>query len=150
MIPHKYRPFTTRDGSSACAECHGIKDSEGHLAWESMQDERNRLGKLVRNLWISWAERQPNPKPSWLVPYEELSEADKEADRVIGEGLMHEFFAETTGERMQHDRLKQIALRLRDELHGFRELYAENDPTSGKAIEDFDDLVGTEAIADGQ
>jgi hypothetical protein len=40
---------------------------------------------LVRDAWISWAIQQPNPKPSWLVHYAELSEADKEADRMIGE-----------------------------------------------------------------
>ena len=104
--------------------------------------ERDQLGRLVRELWISWAEKQPNPKQSWLVPYDELSESDKEADRVIGEGMMHEFFAETTGERLEHERLKQIAFRLRQQLHGFRELFDENDPASGKAIQDYDEFVG--------
>jgi hypothetical protein len=46
---------------------------------------RDFLGQLVRDAWISWAVQQPNRKPSWLVPYAELSEADKEADRMIGE-----------------------------------------------------------------
>lgn len=63
-----------------------LKQDEG-----SREKRRDYLGKLVRDLWISWAKRQPNPKASWLVPYEELSEADKEADRVIGEGLMLHF-----------------------------------------------------------
>jgi hypothetical protein len=45
------------------------------------------LGREVRAAWVKWAEQQPNPKPSWLVPYEELSEADKEADRCIGEWI---------------------------------------------------------------
>lgn len=104
--------------------------------------ERDRLGRMVRDLWIGWAERQPNPKASWLVPYDELSESDKEADRVIGEGMMHEFFAETTGERMEHERLKKIAFRLRQELHGFRELFDETDQASGKAIQEYDEFVG--------
>lgn len=46
---------------------------------------RDQLGRFVRDAWISWAKEQPNPKPSWLVPYDDLAEADKEADRIIGE-----------------------------------------------------------------
>jgi hypothetical protein len=49
--------------------------------------ERDRGGKVVRNAWIRWAQAQSNPKPSWLVPYEELSEPDKEADRLIYEAV---------------------------------------------------------------
>lgn len=113
---------------------------------EKLKERRDYLGRIVRQLWIQWAEMQSNPKPSWLVPYDQLSEADKEADRMIGCGLMFEFHAETTGERIQHERLKQIALRLRQELHGFRQLFDEHDPSSGKAIADFDDFVGADWI----
>jgi len=49
---------------------------------------RNFLGQIVREAWVKWAKQQPNPKPSWLVPYDELSEADKEADRQIGEAVL--------------------------------------------------------------
>jgi len=106
------------------------------------EKERDRLGRIVRDLWMSWAEKQPNTKPSWLVPYDQLSEADKEADRVIGYGMMVEFRAGTAGERLQHERLKQIALNLRQQLHGFRELFDENDWPSGEAIQAYDDFVG--------
>lgn len=47
----------------------------------------NKLGKIVRDAWITWAMEQPNPKPSWLVPYEELSQADKDADIRIGRAV---------------------------------------------------------------
>ncbi len=80
------------------------------------ENERDRLGRLVRGLWIEWAARQPNPKPSWLVEYDGLSEADKEADRVIGYGLLCEFNAEMTGERMEHERLKQVVADLKSLL----------------------------------
>lgn len=53
--------------------------------WE---DYRDVLGRRVREAWVDWAKRQPSPKPSWLVPYDELSEPDKEADRQIGEALV--------------------------------------------------------------
>jgi len=151
MDKHKYRPFTTRDGSKACAECNGNEYAEQHVEikdamadWLSRRGdiarERDRLGRLVRELWVSWAEQQPNPKPSWLAPYDELSEADKEADRVIGYGMFTEFNAEMTGERLEHERLKQIAEEMRTQLHGFRQLFDENDPESGRAITAFDEF----------
>lgn len=51
-------------------------------------DEREFLGRVVREAWIAWAQGQPNPKPTWLVPYDKLAEADKEADRQIGEAVI--------------------------------------------------------------
>ena len=47
--------------------------------------DREQLGRMVREAWIRWAQTQPRPKPSWLVPYDHLAEPDKEADRLIGE-----------------------------------------------------------------
>lgn len=49
--------------------------------------ERERLGREVRRVWIEWARQQPNPKPHWLTPWEEMSEPDREVDRRIGEQL---------------------------------------------------------------
>jgi hypothetical protein len=51
------------------------------------QELREQLGKKVREVWINWAKEQPNPKLSWLKPWKELSEPDKEVDRRIGEAL---------------------------------------------------------------
>lgn len=50
-------------------------------------ENREQLGMLVRHVWIKWAQEQPNPKPSWLVPWIELSEADRDVDRRIGVAL---------------------------------------------------------------
>lgn len=49
---------------------------------------RDSLGALVREAWVRWAETQPDPKSSWLVPYAQLGESDKEADRQIGEHVV--------------------------------------------------------------
>ena len=49
--------------------------------------DRETLGRMVREAWVRWAQTQPAPKPSWLAPYDELTEADKEADRQIGESI---------------------------------------------------------------
>lgn len=54
--------------------------------------DRDDLGRKVREAWVHWARQQPNSKPSWLVPYDDLSEADKEADRQIGEALTAELY----------------------------------------------------------
>jgi hypothetical protein len=48
---------------------------------------RDTLGRMVREAWVRWAQTQDNPKPSWLVPYDDLEEQDKEADRQIGEAI---------------------------------------------------------------
>lgn len=45
------------------------------------------LGQLVRHVWVEWAKGQPNPRPSWLVPWEDLPEPDREVDRCIGAAL---------------------------------------------------------------
>lgn len=50
-------------------------------------EDREKLGQHVREVWVAWARQQPNPKPSWLKPWAELSEPDKEVDRLIGESL---------------------------------------------------------------
>lgn len=52
-----------------------------------VEPDREELGKLVRQVWIEWAQEQPNVKTSWLVPWDELSEPDREVDRRIGETL---------------------------------------------------------------
>lgn len=45
---------------------------------------KSDLGRIVREAWVRWAQCQPDPKPSWLVPYDELCEADRDADDEIG------------------------------------------------------------------
>lgn len=63
---------------------------------EKLEDSalREHLGMIVREEWIAWANEQPSPKPSWLVPWDGLSEPDKEVDRRIGERLYREGMGE--------------------------------------------------------
>jgi hypothetical protein len=56
------------------------RDAPGGLA-------REELGRVVRHEWLRWAREQPDPKPSWLLPWEELTEAEREVDRRIGTAL---------------------------------------------------------------
>lgn len=53
---------------------------------------REELGKHVRAVWIRWAKDQPSPKTSWLKPWGELSEPDREVDRMIGEEIARLIF----------------------------------------------------------
>ena len=69
-----------------------------------MESDRERGGRVVREAWIKWARTQPNPKPSWLVPWEGLSEPDKEADRQIWEAVV------------QHDRITRRKTHENDSL----------------------------------
>lgn len=56
-------------------------EAEGDLFDEEM------LGRLVRDTWVEWAQEQPDPKPSWLLPWDELDEGQKEVDRRIGRAV---------------------------------------------------------------
>lgn len=47
--------------------------------------QREFLGRLVRQVWVEWAREQPDPKASWLQPWEALTEPEREVDRRIGE-----------------------------------------------------------------
>lgn len=59
----------------------GMLDGNRDLPFSPPYDD---LGAAVRAEWIVWAKSQPSPKPSWLVPYDQLSAPDKQADRMIG------------------------------------------------------------------
>ena len=52
----------------------------GHLEWLT----RDWLGEQVRIAWVAWAREQPFIKPSWLVPWKDLGQMDREADMLIG------------------------------------------------------------------
>ena len=49
--------------------------------------DREALGRRVREVWVEWAREQDEPKPSWLVGWDDLGEPDREVDRRIGETL---------------------------------------------------------------
>ena len=50
--------------------------------------DRERLGRVVRDAWMRWAAQHPDPKPSWLVPWDGLNEMDREVDRQIAEAVL--------------------------------------------------------------
>src|SRR5688572_23218730 len=66
------------------AEARERDEAREQLAEAQMEREvaskidREFLGQVVRAEWIAWAKGQPNPKPSWLQPWEELTEPERE------------------------------------------------------------------------
>lgn len=48
------------------------------------QIDAELLGRIVRETWVDWARRQPEPKQSWLTSWDDLEERFKEVDRRIG------------------------------------------------------------------
>lgn len=50
-------------------------------------EPRELVGRLVRQVWVQWAREQPDPKPSWLLPWEGLDDGQREADMRIGAAL---------------------------------------------------------------
>jgi hypothetical protein len=47
----------------------------------------DRLGRLVRAVWVGWAQEQPNPKPGHLAGWDDLDDGQREVDRRIGLAL---------------------------------------------------------------
>lgn len=52
-----------------------------------MADERETLGRLVRETWVAWVSEQDDPKPSWLAGWDELDDGQREVDMRIGEAV---------------------------------------------------------------
>ena len=44
---------------------------------------REQRGRLVRETWVRWAREQPDPKDSWLTPWDDLDEGQREVDMRI-------------------------------------------------------------------
>lgn len=49
--------------------------------------ERESLGRIVREAWVQYCKETGDSKTSHIVPWEGISEWDKEADRRIGEAV---------------------------------------------------------------
>lgn len=45
---------------------------------------REALGRIVRQTWVAWAGEQPDPKPSWLLGWDDLDAGQREVDMRIG------------------------------------------------------------------
>ena len=60
---------------------------------EGERESRRQRGKRVREIWVAWARESPDPKPSWIAPWEDLPVMEQEVDMRIGDGLWGDGFA---------------------------------------------------------
>ena len=51
------------------------------------QSPREQRGQTVRETWVAWAKRQRAPKHSWLVPWDDLDDGQREVDMLIGDAV---------------------------------------------------------------
>jgi len=63
----------------------------GAAARPLVPDPREPLGRMVRDTWIRWASEQPDARPSWLLPWEELDAGQREVDMRIGAAIARSF-----------------------------------------------------------
>ena len=70
-----------------------------------MSDDREPLGRLVRDTWVAWAMEQPGVKLSWLVTWDQLPEDDpqREVDMRIGAAVAVRAVADA---KLRNDRLE--------------------------------------------
>jgi hypothetical protein len=59
----------------------------GLAARQADQPVREQRGQIVRETWVTWAKRQREPKPSWLVPWDDLDDGQREVDMLIGDAV---------------------------------------------------------------
>lgn len=78
----------------------------GHLGNEPELDspDPETLGRRVREIYVEWAREQPDPKPSWLVPWDQLDPGQKEVDIRIGLALYSLGLNATAAERTSADK----------------------------------------------
>jgi hypothetical protein len=63
-------------------------------------------GRVVGDALNRWGRRQPDPRPAWLVPWDDLTEQDKDADRTVGCAVA------ARAQREAHDALVPVILDL--------------------------------------
>lgn len=61
----------------------GSEDNSPYISDELAEE----LGREVRLTWITWAAAEEDPKPGWLLPWQDLEERYQDVDRLIGRAL---------------------------------------------------------------
>lgn len=75
-------PCEAREDRTHCE--HWWDGSDG----DQNENLREHLGRALRAAWLAWARRQPNPKPSWLLPWEDLPAEHQEVDMCMAEAVL--------------------------------------------------------------
>ena len=85
-----------------------------------MSDDREPLGRLVRDTWVAWAMEQPGVKLSWLVTWDQLPEDDpqREVDMRIGAAVAVRAVADA---KLRNERLEAQLFALGAHLPAIRD-----------------------------
>lgn len=81
--------------------------------------DRERLGRLVRDVWTRWAAQQPDVDlhPTWLTPWNRLAARDREVDMLIGEAVAEVVRAEKADQvPLDNEERETLELALREWL----------------------------------
>lgn len=76
--------FARSHAASETARADAAEKQVRELSNAAYPFDADFFGALVRLEWVEWAKQQPSPKPHWLIPWDQLDEANKEVDRRIG------------------------------------------------------------------
>jgi hypothetical protein len=71
-------------------------------------EPRELVGRLVRQVWAQWAQEQPDPKPSWLLGWDELDDGQREVDMRIGAALFDAGYRAARESQEWDDALRQV------------------------------------------
>ena len=84
-----------------------------------MSDDREPLGRLVRETWIDWALEQPGAiKPAWLTRWEDLDSGQREVDMRIGSAVAVRAVADA---KLRNERLEAQLFALGAHLPAIRD-----------------------------
>ena len=91
-----------------------------------MSDDREPLGRLVRDTWVAWAMEQPGVKLSWLVTWDQLPEDDpqREVDMRIGAAVAVQAVADA---KVEVDKMRATVMAAHSELARLRDRCDERD-----------------------
>lgn len=101
---HSAEPARTKPVRGTCCSCSYAgsdettcqqrRDRTHCVHWwdgpDSGQDAgwREHFGRVLRDAWLGWARQQPDPKPSWLLPWEDLPAEHQEVDMLMAEAVL--------------------------------------------------------------
>jgi hypothetical protein len=83
-----------------------------------MTDDREPLGRIVREAWVKWASEQEDPKPSWLTGWDELDAGQREVDMRIGAAVAAPERARADAAEAKVAEMRQVAVNFRNRYAG--------------------------------
>lgn len=97
--------------------------------------DREAVAKAIRDAWCAWARTQANPKPSWLVLWEECDAQTKDADYMLAD-LFHRLVAREV--EREREACAKIAREMARQARAASNEHGEKDVEEAEAAEAID------------